>query len=578
MLASPQSITPTDATFPGENWFYYFKTSASLWKSKIESLQHNHMIMVPIYWAFHAENGNDIDFGLTRPEANLGLLAKIVKEAGKELIFLLPFGPFPFLPNGGLPSHLARTLSLDENHKAQVLIDGEGKLNKLYSFFDPRVYQAYRQFIFAMASYFEKEKIIAEVVGTYTGHTDGNGFHSYMEDYSKAFENGFSRYLSLAKKDKENPDESPVGQEQLKKFEYIKMMEELYITSAKEAFSDLWSGVLKYSFLGGTPQDFLVRGVQGQDVSSRYMTPLLETIIHDVIPSSVLLPGEVKTGPLGKLLGDLVNVGLIEKKLDTKIYHDELSLSFTPLVFFEIFQNPLWAVTQQRVWERLGLLNFLSNQYKWTYLLKEDLKHLDSYDVVSEKILVVSGHLLGKKDFQILQKVLMNGGRIILDKTGLEASLERKLESFFLENSIKTEKFNYVSVVTHATFGTGKLFIFEGDKLLAAPQPKQFSFWENMMNLFGPPHLKVMEDEDVCYYWKTRGPTPGELAYQEIRRVCFFNPSSYKKKVRLTPGQNFAFLKFGAAVNTKVESTSMGVALEMLPGASITLDFGYYET
>ena len=67
-------------------------------------------------------------------------------------------------------------------------------------------------------------------------------------DYSKAFDNGFQRFLQAIK---ENSDGKVGGisvEEEIKqKYSYIKTIEDLYLQTAKECLAGNWSGTRKRS-------------------------------------------------------------------------------------------------------------------------------------------------------------------------------------------------------------------------------------------------------------------------------------------------------------------------------------------
>ena len=145
MLTTPV-IKDEDTVFPGENWFLYWKTSASLWKSKIESLRGVNKIIIPINWSFHSDTGDNIDFAGTKPETDLKKLVQICEDLGKEPILLLPITPVPYLPNGGIPFLLARNEAVDEAGLLNAAADSDGTIHHFYSFFDPRVFKAFPKF------------------------------------------------------------------------------------------------------------------------------------------------------------------------------------------------------------------------------------------------------------------------------------------------------------------------------------------------------------------------------------------------------------------------------------------------
>ena len=143
-----------DTVFPGENWFFYWKTSASLWKNKLQEFPGT-KIIIPVNWSFHSETGDQFDFDEHRPETNLKKLVEIAESVGKQVIFFLPLTPAPFLSNGGLPHLLARGLALNNEQMAYGIIDADDNLIKIYSFFDPRVFEAFDRFVKKLGQYFD---------------------------------------------------------------------------------------------------------------------------------------------------------------------------------------------------------------------------------------------------------------------------------------------------------------------------------------------------------------------------------------------------------------------------------------
>ena len=89
---SPKTVysDDLDSVFPGENWFFYWKTSASLWAEKLKLFQGNSKVIIPINWAFHSETGDNYDFAKQKPETDLKKLVDVVRSVNLEPVFLLP--------------------------------------------------------------------------------------------------------------------------------------------------------------------------------------------------------------------------------------------------------------------------------------------------------------------------------------------------------------------------------------------------------------------------------------------------------------------------------------------------------
>ncbi len=183
-----------DSAFPGENWFFYWKTSASLWKTKLQDFPGSRII-IPINWSFHSETGDTFDFGENRPETDLNKLLQIAREVNKKVVIFLPITPAPYLANGGLPHLLARSLALNSESMAYGIIDTDDNLIKLYSFFDPRVFEAFDRFVKRLGQYFAEHRISEDMWGVRAGYFHQGQFRSFLEDSSKAFDTAYVRFL-----------------------------------------------------------------------------------------------------------------------------------------------------------------------------------------------------------------------------------------------------------------------------------------------------------------------------------------------------------------------------------------------
>tara|TARA_Y100000780_G_scaffold232595_1_gene268698 strand:+ start:2172 stop:3899 length:1728 start_codon:yes stop_codon:yes gene_type:complete len=564
-----------DTVFPGENWFFFWRTSPSLWESKLSEFQGPSPIFVPIFWGLHNESPDVLDFGNYRPETDLKRLYDCAQKVGKELVFLLPLSPAPFLPNGGLPSYLARNLLVDERGLAVTVLDNDGRLNKLYSFYDPRVFQAFRGFCNSIARYLSENAIACEVFGANASSVESGRVKSYFNDHSTTFNRGFDRYLAQlahdGELDKERVASDPSEVERLKK-SYSNQIQSLYEQAAKESLSANWAGELNFAFLGGASSDIFERTSEHWEHPSSYLGSLLGMTTLDFIPSSVLLSPGIKNEPLLKALGAIVSEPFIRSHMQNELYDEEYSSKFNPIVFFELYRN-----SNPEAFLKDGLVQFLERQYAWTFRFKRELK-VNFDEEFGDKVRFFKGEGLDSSEFQSVIKLFMNGSKIFLDLSGMNEDLVRRLDTFVLENSLKEEKINYVSPVSKITLGEGVIITYSSEKLNSVPLVKKLKFWETLVSYFNIRHLDIETDEDgVFYFWHSRPSNAYELSYEEIRRVSLYNTTSYKKKAKISGAKNFAFLKTVDQQKVEVRSTPIGIEVQLLPGGSVSLDFGFYE-
>jgi len=194
MKNSETSALPLDPVRPGEQWFFYWKTSAALWENRIIQSPLDEIIFIPIYWGFHLD-GTQWDFGQNQPDRDLLRLVNLLNSHKRKFCWLIPTSPAPFLPNGGVPALAARTLSISGEGVHLATFDQEDKLHKLYSFFEPKVFSVYNEFLEAFVGFLKKNRIQAPVWGNSYHYLDRGQTISFFDDQSVAFEQGFSRYL-----------------------------------------------------------------------------------------------------------------------------------------------------------------------------------------------------------------------------------------------------------------------------------------------------------------------------------------------------------------------------------------------
>ena len=563
-----------DTVFPGENWFFYWKTSASLWKSKLQEFPGT-KIIIPINWSFHSETGDQFDFDDHRPETNLKKLVEIAKEVGKSVVFFLPITPAPFLPNGGLPHLLARSLALNSEQMAYGVIDADDHLVKIYSFFDPRVFEAFDRFVKKLGQYFLANKIAADVWGIRSGYFKDGQYRSFLEDTSKTFEQAFLRFLAT----KKSLDEvlSPIEEKQLS-FEFNKTIQNLYETNARESIKENFEGSLDVAFLGAGTENFLKR-LSGTISTVDYSSELYEALAKDIIPSSVLLSHRLKKGVLTRELNDLVANSYLPLRLASSAYEHEDISTFQPLSFFKVYEKVDGVSSLFQNWSDLNLWHYLRSNFGWSYkvISSDTLKLHETKTPYQEHIHLFHGHDVDRIIFNYILKTFMNGGRIILNRSGLSEEFNKRFETFFLENNLTVEKVHYQTQLQNITLGEGRLIILEGEGFKALSKQEFHDFWKTLVETFSLVHVPIHNVDGVDFYWRTRPSSTNELKFEEVRRLSLYNPTSYRKKVKMNLTKNFVVYKVLDEINVIVQTYPNEIEIELSPEGSVIVDFGVFS-
>lgn len=572
-------LNDSENIFPGENWFLYWKSSASLWHSKLSEANKFHRIIIPINWSFHTETGDKFDFSDEKPETDLKKLVDIANSLGRELTFMLPIGPAPFLPNGGVPHFLARSLSISNDGLGYGVLDSAGKLNKMFSFYDPRVFKAFSKFAHYLGSYFKKHSIGNDVFGMDSGFFNGKNFESYFKDESNTFKQSFSKFLETKRDSKNfNSENGPFittpEQEDGLKYEFFQTIKNLYLDTTSRSIGDNWEGILKFSFLGGNNKDFFNR-ISGNDDIKGYSETIFNSITHDILPSSILLSRDSKGGILKKQLDDIVSESVLPFMTDPSLFSQEDSGLFCPLIFFEVFDENKEG--EESYWEKLELFEFFQSEFKWAYRIHEPEEIHIEEEELDKRVFFFRGKSLNEKMFKFLLRIFLAGGKIIIESDSLELSYKRKLDTFLLENELEIEKINYQTFISNVKLGDGRILLFEGDKLLPLSKGKKGLFWTKILDSFEINHIKVDSTNKGNYFWRKRSVTSNELDFEDVRRLDIYNPTSYKMKFKIITNKNFVLMKINERKNIRMETSPGEVNGELLPSGNISLDFGKIE-
>ena len=563
------SIKMSDPVRPGEQWFCYWKTSAALWENKILQFSQHEVIFIPLYWGFHAESPGEWDFGNHHPERDLVRLVHVLMQHKRKFVWLLPLGPAPFLPNGGVPAWAARTLAVSLDGVHHAVLDQDGKLHKMFSFFEPKVFQSYSQFLKKFGSLLGEKKIKAPVWGAEFNFFQDGRTSNFFDDQSLAFEQGFSRFLK-----QNNPEGNDLSEPKLEqdlKTIFRREVLQLFKTTAQMELAPFWSGSQSIVVLGAGPKDTIERSLSDGKSQLEFTKDLFNHYLHNSWISSALLSKEEKKDLLEKILREHFGTNEINHRYQYEAYGAELDDEFRPFGIVDIFGDK-----NSDHFQKIGLLTFLKDEFRWLYQLHSELNFTPAWiDINQHKIKIFHSRELDRTKFAQILKLFMMGQKILLDKENMNPELEKRLQVFLMENNLKQQTVNFLTPVNIIELGEGRLITFEGDKLRRSSD--QENFWRHIFKYLNLTRPELKMDEDVFSLWRIRASNPHELSYLDVRRVNFYNPTSYKKQVVIRTHKHFAFMKMIDPVKAEAKSTPEGVVVELLPNGKIALDFGHYE-
>ncbi|MBA2403444.1 MAG: hypothetical protein H0V66_01625 [Bdellovibrionales bacterium] len=558
-----------DPVRPGEQWFCYWKTSASQWESRIQEFPQNEIIFIPVYWGFHAETGGAWDFGKYHPERDLVRLLALLTQHGRKFCWLLPLTPAPFLPNGGVPTTAARMLSLSAQGMHLACLDQDGTLHKIYSFYESKVVPNFASFVQAFGEMLSQSKTKSRVWGAEFDYLENETIVSFLNDSSVAFEQGFSRYLK-----KNFPDGVELNQaydEQKIKLSYQSDVRNLFHSLAQDSLAPFWEGVQAITILGSGPKDTIERALSAGKSQTHFFKDLFESYVSHRWFSTCLLTTKEKKDLLRRCLNEHFASEEIEHRFHYLTASSEIGPDFRPYALIDVFDHHL-----PKVFEKNGLKPFINDNFRWMFHLHGQLDFTPQWiDSSYHRVKFFHAEGMDRTLFAQMLKLFMMGQRIVFDCTNLSDELDKRLQVFYLENNLKLQSVNFLTSINLCELGEGRLITFEGNKLKTSEDKSKF--WGHMFKFLNMNHPEVHTDQDIFSLWRIRATSPHELNYLDVRRVNFYNPTSYKKSVMVHTQKKFAFMKVIDPLHATAKMTNDGVEVELLPNGKLALDFGHYE-
>jgi hypothetical protein len=230
-------------------------------------------------------------------------------------------------------------------------------------------------------------------------------------------------------------------------------------------------------------------------------------------------------------------------------------------------------------WEQLCLWSYLRTNFGWSYkvISSDTLKLHETKNPYQEHIHLFHGHDVDRTIFNFMLKAFMNGGRVILNRSGLSEEYTKRFETFFLENNLDVEKVNFKTKIQNINLGEGRLIIFDGDNFGQLSQAEYEEFWKKIVETFSLMHVPIQNVEGIDYYWRTRPSSTNELKFEEVRRLCVYNPTSYRKKIKMNLSKNFVVYKVLDEINVIVQTFPNELDIELSPDGSVIVDFGVFS-
>lgn len=589
-LTTPDLRSLSQSFFTGENWFCYWKASATLWSTKIEQYTGPSPLFIPLLWSHHVTRVSSateyaaktmIDFGQKRQDTNLIELFQLIKQMGREAVLLIPIGPLPFVSSGGMPSWLCDSVAEDKNGMPKVAIDDQSRIHKCYSFYSPKVFKEYLHTLSVLAEMMRTKGVAIKIYGLnsyYQDPTDSK-IYSFFEDYSKVAQSGFARYFSTLKSDSSQflAEQSKASEQDWKN--YQNDMKSLYSNALEEIFAGSYQGELSIHYADASPW---------QPLTSLQMTKNSDSLLRSIKVAwqNSMLPSLV--------LSNSKNMGAANEV--QKLYQATAPHDWVPFILDynqgnfanQSLHQPLQLMSVLADAQQLinsGLAKILDTTFHGTWQSLnhfsedtlegwEEPKTLFMFELPTIK--TKNHHSNSDPVVNLIIKTVMRGHQVAINKEALSKEQARLFELFIHENQLKKIITGHYCPLEFVAIGqAGKLCFFNASDIMQTTADLKIAFWKQILRLFEVEFVSWQVDESLDSLWLFRQANPGDLFYEQIRRVILRNNTDEDKNITFPKDKKHILVKIIDPNGVEVITKPQTIDLKFRPKGFVVLDFGF---
>jgi hypothetical protein len=559
-----------DSSKPEKNWFLYWKTSSRLWEAKIQEFPMHEPVLLPLNWDLHSSKDGSFDFGEYKPETNICELIELINKHQRRAIVVIGIGAIPFLPNGGVPHFIPYHNAVDKEGFLYHFVGENNEIYKIPSFFDRRLLAHFGKFVGAFGQILREKKLNCEVIGSEAGTIDRKGFFtSFLQEHSANFQKYFHQYL---KTQGANPFDN-ASEIAKKEEDFRELMIQLYSEVAKDSCGKYWQGVFRFSFLGATFEQNIMRAQTEVTLGEDYINQLLASFSYEVMPSLMLLNASHKQGMLAGLENKYLNDSYFQNFFETTI-HDDNESHLKPLQYVEFLGVKESFLGQESFLHTWGLLDYMNKRMPWCYHISESFD-VNLEEENDEKVYFLNAARL--ENISSVFKLFFQGAQIVLGMDELSEENRRKLEVFLLENEIETTQMRNPINLKACQLGEGMMILVESKDIHKLNESQRNELWGRVLSMVNIRHLQFSENEHIQYFWTKRNARENELSYEQVRRVHIINTSMKTQKVKARTLKSFALTKAIDVNDSKMNQDKKEIICEIKPQQSMALEFGLYD-
>ena len=433
------------------------------------------------------------------------------------------------------------------NH--QIFKCADLSLVQTLSFYDNRVFGQFSKFVGVVTEVLSDLDAPFSVCSIEHLFWEHESFKSTFFEHSPAQKEALNSFKNLQQVTGED------GQARFKK-----MLCSLYRKEVAKNFSSRYIGELKLGIIGASQIDTLDRLFNV--VSFHDYSILLNFCISNKIYPSVSLLGPHEISPvLGRQMADLVTTQFLEDCLDDGIVSEGLD-NFSCLNFMVMYKGSASEFIPP--WEKTSLYKNLDRFFNQNYSkTARELPSVTDYDdESSDRVMMAPLCTFTLRDVQKVVYFFHQGEKLLLDTFQAPPEVLSEIDTLSLNSEVKKQKISLDVDLTIYQKNNGVLLLWSSDEVRQKSEILREDIWQSIFEALNLKNMSI-QDEDVISFWRSRYPRSGELEYDEIRRVHFYNPTGMEKEIVAVVPQDFYLIKTLDCVKGSLEKLASKLIIKI---------------
>ena len=558
-LITPERLDNHEV-YSEEGFFYYWNAPSIAWEELITANFSQKYLIIPINWPIHLVD-NSYDFGKKRKELNISKLIDLGHANAKKVLLVFSISPNPIFSNSGIPTSFARQIAYNESGILSHTFCGE-KLVKHYSFFDSSLFKGFSEFISSASINFSEMTSKFQAITCEVGWLESGVYNSFFDDYGQCFHQSFEKYLDSIEDSNYKHKKVKDHQKDFRSF-----VKSLYFKEVQRNFSKNFIGHQRLSFINGSEKNSLISLFSTTDNFSLGQE-IVDTYSNELIPISFSIDKNGRNEIFSTQLKQLFTADFLDQSLEGFRVKED-AVDFLPISFFHFIGKN----QDLSNWIEAGIFTILKQNYNGVFSSRSNTLEYFRDSYLLNKILLISGEKLSKKDFLIMKDFFYTGSIILFDSTNIDDDANLFLIEFLSQNGVKKEVLHIGLNITVYTYQNSSMLVFNLEEFFQKENKREI--WKKILSSLPIIHFDPkIKNEGIVSCWRSRLAKPFEMNFDEVRRLSIYNVTDYKKEISFELLEHFFLLKTVDQQNVEMVKSDKKIKITFSPKSSLSLDFG----